>query len=105
MLRQSEIMHEAAQIAFMASEGEFDELVLEVEIDIDTGTISFSCYQTKDGKKVSLSLFDTGRLVDLSDLSEELHSEMKEHTGGDLKKYTVTIDGDGTTRANFEYRP
>jgi hypothetical protein len=40
---------------------------------------------------------------DLSKLSFELKDEMKNHTGGNLKKYAVRIDEEGKANASFEY--
>ena len=101
--RQSEILQSVAQVAFMASSGDYDKLVIEVEVNVEEGWVENTCRQHLDGEVTSLSLFDINE-PDLADLSFELHKLMKEHTGGDLHKYSVTIDGDGTAKANFEYR-
>ena len=103
MLRQSEIMHELAQMAFEASKGDFDELILELEINVSEGTVEEQCRQTADGKVESLSLWDVDPKGKVMDLCFELHDEMKHHTGGELTKATVTIDAEGTARASFEY--
>lgn len=103
MLRQSEIMHEVAQIVFMASKGDFDELVLEVEVDVEGGSVGSRCWQTVNGKVEFLSLWDVDPKAEMENLSYELFDEIKNHTGGELTKYTVTIDKDGAAKARFEY--
>jgi len=104
MLRQSEIMHEVAEIMILASNGEFDELVLEVEVNISGGSVTSKCRQITNGKVEYLSFWEVDPNADLEEMGFELYEEMKNHTGGKLKKYTVTIDKEGTARARFEYR-
>lgn len=103
MLRQSEIMHEIAQAAFMASKGDYDELILTLEVNIEEGWTEQTCRQIVNGEVEYLSMWDIDE-PDLMNLGYELHEEMKKHTGGDLKKVTVTIDKQGKARASFEYR-
>ena len=103
MLRQFEILEEIAQAAFNVSHGEYDELVLEVKVDVEEGWIEATCKQTLGGTTEQLSLFDVED-PDLMALSFALHEAMKEHTGGDMKKYTLRIDGKGAAKASFEYR-
>jgi len=101
MLRQFDLLQEIAQIAFNATDDDFDELVLEVELG-EADTITATCHQTVSGKTEQLSLEGTND-PDLSKLSFELKDEMKNHTGGNLKKYAVRIDEEGKANASFEY--
>ena len=103
MQRQFDIQDDIAQVAFIASNGEYDELVLEVDVDVEGRSLGAHCWQTVNGEIEQLSIFDIDE-PDLMGLSFELHKEMKNHTGGDLKKYTLRIDKEGKARINFEYR-
>ena len=64
-------------------------------------TITATCHQTVKGKTEQLPLEETAD-PDLRKLSFELKDEMKNHTGGDLKKYAVRIE-EGRANATFEY--
>ncbi len=103
-LRQIEIMHEIAGMALEASHGDFDELVLEVTVDVEGGHTSAQCRQTVDGEVESLSLWEVDAGMKLMNLSFELHEEMKNQTGGDLSKHITTIDEKGRAISTFEYR-
>lgn len=103
MQRQFDIMDDVAQVAFIASKGDYDELVLEVEVDVEEGWVQSHCWQSVNGEIEQLSTFDIED-PDINELSFELHKEMKNHTGGDLKKYTLRIDKEGKAKINFEYR-
>lgn len=103
MLRQSEIIHSVTDIVFMASKGDFDELVLEVEIDIEGGSVGSRCWQTVDGEVEYLSLWNVDPTAEMGALSRELYHEMKNHTGGELIKYTITVYKEGPAKARFEY--
>lgn len=103
MLKQSEIMHQVAQIALSASSDDFDELILEVEINRDGGTVGGQLRQITNGVVEYPSMWDPDRSPNLMDLSYELQDEIKRLSGGELTKYTVRIDKEGTARATFEY--
>lgn len=102
--RQMEILHEIAGMALEASHGDFDELVLEVTVDVEGGHTSAQCRQTVDGRVESLSLWEVDSGMKLMDLSFELHEEIKKHTGGDMSKHITTIDDSGQARTILEYR-
>ena len=101
MLRQFDLLQDITQIAFNATDDDFDELVLEVELG-EGDTITATCHQTVSGKTEQLSLDGTND-PDLRKLSFELKDEMKNHTGGHLKKYAVRINEEGKANASFEY--
>lgn len=101
MLRQFDLIQDITQVAFQAAADDFDELVLEVELG-DGDTIAATCRQTVNGKSQLLSLENIND-PDLGKLSFELKDEMKNHTGGNLRKYTVRIDEEGKANASFEY--
>ncbi len=104
VLRQMEILHEIAGMALEASHGDFDELVLEVTVDVEGGHTSAQCRQTIDGKVESLSLWEVDAGMKLMNLSFELHEEIKNHTGGDMSKHITTVDENGRARTVIEYR-
>jgi hypothetical protein len=101
MLRQFDLLQDITQIAFDATGDEFDELILEVELG-EGETIKATCRQTVKGTTEELSLADK-TAPDLRRLSYELKDEMKNHTGGDLKKYILRIDEEGKANASFDY--
>jgi hypothetical protein len=101
MLRQFDLIQDITQVAFLATEDDFDELVLEVELG-DGETITATCYQTVTGAAEQLSLEDIHD-PDLRKLSYELKKEMKNHTGGNLARYTIRINEEGKANASFEY--
>lgn len=104
MLRQIEILNEFAQMAFDASKGDFDELVLVVKSVAEDGVSSAECRQVTDGEVETLSLYDVEGMDNMGPLCEELHEELKSHTGGELEKFTITIDADGTAKTKIQYR-
>ena len=104
MLRQTEILNEFAQMAFDASKGDFDELILVVKSVVEDGVSSAECRQITDGEVESLSLYDVEGGDNMGPLCEELHEELKKHTGGELEMFTITIGGDGTAKTKFQYR-
>lgn len=99
--RQGEIADEIAEFALIASNGEFDELLLEVEVE--DSWVKSHCEQVRNGEVEQLSLRGI-RDPNLMKLSFELRKEMLNHTGGDLKKYTFRIDKEGRASIDFEYR-
>jgi len=103
MLRQFEILDEIVQIVFDSCEEEFDEISFEVEVNVEEHWINMTLCQIVKGEKdfPPTSVSDSD---DIANLSFELHKAMKVHTGGDLKKYTLNIDGEGVASTNFEYR-
>ena len=101
MLRQFDLLQDITQIAFNATDDDFDELVLEVELG-EGDAITATCHQTVNGQTEQLSL-EGIHDPDLKKLSLELKDEMKTHTGGNLKKYAVRIDEEGKANASFEY--
>lgn len=101
MLRQFDLLQDITQIAFQATDDDFDELVLEVELG-EGDVIAATCRQTVNGKTEQLSLEHANDPA-LRKLSFELKDEMKNHTGGDLKKYAVRINEEGKADATFEY--
>ena len=101
MLRQFDLLQDITQVAFLATDDNFDELILEVELG-ESGKIIARCRQTINGKSEALSL-EKITDPDLRQLSFDLKDEMKSHTGGELKKYTVRIDEEGKAKTSFEY--
>jgi len=102
MMKWIHLVHEISQIPMSVANEEYDELVMEVELDPKEGWIDIKCRQTTGTEVEDLSLFDIDD-PDLMELSFDLHKAMKDHTGGDLKRYTIRIDESGKAKANFEY--
>lgn len=91
----SQILHDDADEGYNFAIGEFDYLP-EYE------TISNYFLFEKDSVKVNRPFSDDAVTKNL-DLCEELRALMKEHTGGEWKSFTLTIDADGKAKAKFHY--
>ena len=102
MLKWMEIVKEITDIPLSYSEEPADEVVMEVELDPREGWTKRHSFQNVAGVVRDLSI-DTQDEIELMELSFQLHEAMKEHTGGDLKKYTIRIDESGKATAKFEY--
>ena len=102
MIRASEIVKEITEILLDMAEGEYDNLLLEVEVSAEGRSIDLYVSQSLHGK-IEEPDFQGMLGHDVMMLSFDLHEALKEHTGGDLHKYTIRIDETGKATANFEY--
>lgn len=100
-LRWMDIIKEITDIA-VSEAGEFDALTLTVTSDRDGGNTEFQCGVVMDDKNRGV-LPRLGALNRIDTLTRALRDAVKDHTGGDLKAYTIHIDETGKARANFEY--
>jgi len=96
-----DILKEITDIAIFKA-GDYDELEMTIEFDFDEGWVDSQCQIEKSGKSESIVLGDDA-FDEVIDLTRALRDAMHEHTGGNLKKYTIRIDETGKAKANFEY--
>ena len=102
MLKSMDIVKEITDISLSYADEEFDEFVLEIEVNYDEKYISQDCFQLRNNQATEIRIPGKDG-HDIMMLSFQLHEAMKEHTGGDLKKYVIRIDETGKAMANFEY--
>lgn len=101
--RQQEIMSGICELMLDAGEGEYDELLLELELNAEKGWCKFTFSQTVDGESKSLPMPPEEQGPTLLDLSLRLHKEMMSHTGGDWTKLILRMNKAGRATADFEY--
>lgn len=63
-------------------------------------SINFSFYVHGEQVKKAMTAEAT---IKSSDLVEELRALMKEHTGGEWRSFTLTLDADGKATTKFTY--
>lgn len=102
MSKWMKIVKDITDIPFSYAEEPADEVVMEVELDPKEEWIERHSFQNVSGMVRDLSI-DPQAEIELMELSFQLHEAMREHTGGDLRKYTIRIDETGKATANFEY--
>ena len=100
-LRSMDIIKEITDIA-VSEAGDFDTLTLTVTSDRDGGNTDFQCGVVMDGKSRGV-LPRLDELMRIDALTRELRDAVRDHTGGNLKSYTIHIDETGSAKANFEY--
>lgn len=111
--RQFEILDEIARAAIQSAEGEYDELVVEMEFG--EGSSGSASYKMVKGvreplyipspKVLSIDYPNVSTLdyPDVLDLGYELLQELRKRSGrSNLRQYTVRVDKDGKASANFE---
>ena len=101
-LRWIDIIKEITDIAIFESGDDFDELTLTIKFSMEDDWIESLCEIVKDGKSDTPIIWDDA-LDELKELTFALHQAVKDHTGGDLKGYTIRIDETGKAKSNFQY--
>lgn len=101
MKRQFEILNEICECIFSTST-EFDSLKYTYKFNPDEGWRGTESHATRDGRHVLLNLNEstTDRI---KNLCQELHSEMQSQTGGDWRKFILTLDENGEAKTQFIY--
>lgn len=101
--QQVEVLNALTQIMHDSACGQYEEMRCEFEYEIyDGGWSVGSKYSfVRDGLSVSEFLDDPEDRA--SGLVHELHELMKSHTGGDWKKFVLSIEPDGKASTKFTY--
>ncbi|MGH8383469.1 hypothetical protein [Pseudomonas sp.] len=101
--QQVEALNALTQIMHDSACGQYEEMRCEFEYeDYDGGWSVSSKYSfVRNGLSVSDLLDDPEDRA--SDFVHELHRLMKSHTGGDWKKFVLSIDPSGKANTKFIY--
>lgn len=101
--QQVDVLNALTQIMHDSACGQYEEMRCEFEYEIyDGGWSVGSKYSfVRDGLSVSEFLDDPKDRA--SDLVHKLHELMKSHTGGDWKKFVLSIEHDGKASTKFTY--
>ncbi|MGZ0102154.1 hypothetical protein [Achromobacter sp. KK8] len=101
--KQVEILNSLVQIMHESAKGAYEEIRCEFDHEVyDEGWSVGSKYSfIRDGSFFSEYLDDPEDRV--SSLVHELHELMKSHTGGDWKKFVLTLAVGGKANTKFTY--
>lgn len=99
--KQLDILNEICS-NFYLSLKRFDSLEYEYKFNPDEEWYESSTMAKINGKIESLELPLDVRFRN-QELSQQLHDEMQSHTGGDWRKFILTIDENGEAKTKFIY--
>ena len=99
--KQLDILNKICSIFFSVPEN-FDSLVFEYRFDPEEGWSGTKLTTLREGKPIQTTLPEQDEYT-LEELCEKLHDEMQAHTGGDWRKFTLTIDENGEAKTKFSY--
>jgi len=100
--KQLEILNELSSILHFSTEIKYDSAHLEYKFNPDEQWNSFSVWYEKNQQNYSPNDFDKIS-YEAQELCKELHNEMQSHTGGDWRKFILTIDETGQAKTQFIY--
>ncbi len=102
MNKQIEILNDIVKYIHANSIVNYDSFIFEYKFNPDEGWANFHLDYCKDNKSylASIQNFDFSTL---EDLSKKLHDEMQSHTGGDWRKFILTIDEQGKVKTQLIY--
>ncbi len=101
--QQVKILNSLTQIMHDSAGGNYDEMYCEFEYEAyDGGWSVGSKYSFILGGVTVSELLDDPE-DNASDFVHELHELMKSHTGGDWKKFVLSIDPNGKANTKFIY--
>ncbi len=102
--QQIEILNKLAYILNNSTDKVYTSAHLEYKFNIDEGWRSLTIWYIENNKNFSPTNFDDiGEEV--KKLCQELHNRMQDHTGGDWRKFILTIDGNREAKTQFIYEP
>lgn len=101
LVKQQNILNEICQ-NFFSNSRKFDSLEYEYKFNPDEGWCESNTIARINGKIESLELPFEVRFKN-QELSQKLHDEMQSHTGGDWRKFILTIDENGEAKTKFIY--
>lgn len=100
--RQQAILNELAQLIFDEAPGNFASAECEYRYIPEYSAISSKFSYTKNGEQFNPAM-SAGLASKNMDLTEELRSLMKAHTGGEWESFTLSIDATGKAQTKFNY--
>lgn len=97
---QIEILEELCRLLVESSNIDYDTLSLTYTFNPQEGWSEVRIKQTKDNQNYSVNHFNSNKCEYLCTL---LHDEMQNHTGGDWRKFILTLDKNHEVKTEFSY--
>ena len=101
MDKQLEILNEICK-TFYENLIKFDKIVYIYKFNPEENWVGTQLTTFLNGEKISSGLSDEIK-DSISNLCQQLHDEMQSHTGGDWRKFILTIDEQGKAKTQFIY--
>lgn len=102
MQEQIEILNELSRQLHLISGKVYDDAYLEYKFNPQENWYSFSAWYEQNGRKEIPENFDSFS-DDSQKMCESLHDVMHKHTGGDWRKFILTIDKNREVKTQFIY--
>lgn len=100
--RQTEILNILLQMMHSSADSNYQELLCKFSFNKAGMCCGSEFYYYNNGEKISEFLREKEGMSEYS-LLEELHTIMKEHTGGEWDSFTLTLDANGKAHTKFHY--
>jgi Protein of unknown function, DUF600 len=100
--KQTEILNSLLQMMHNSADANYQELSCKFAFNKTGMWCETRFSYSKNGIKISASLKEKDGISKYS-LLEELHTIMKNHTGGEWDSFTLTLDADGKAHTKFHY--
>lgn len=101
MQMQFEILNEICK-TFYENLIKFDQIIYIYKFNPEENWVGTQLTTFLNEEKVSSGLSDEIK-DSISNLCQKLHDEMQSHTGGDWRKFILTIDEQGKAKTQFIY--
>ncbi|OUY05877.1 immunity protein YezG family protein [Acinetobacter populi] len=102
MEEQLRILNELSRILHFSTEIAYNSAHLVYKFNPDEQWYSFSAWYEKNHQNYSPNNFDKIS-NEAQELCKELHNEMQAHTGGDWRKFVLTLNEKGEAKTQFIY--
>ena len=101
MQKQFEILNEICTVLF-ENLVKFDKFIYIYKFNLEENWVGTQVSTFLNGEKIASGL--TSEIKDIiNNLCQDLHDEMQSHTGGDWRKFILTIDESGKAKTEFIY--
>lgn len=101
MQKQFDLLNEICSMFFSAPE-KFDSLEYEYKFNPEEDWVGTKLGTLFQGKVVYLTLAEQDE-DRIANLCQQLHDEMQNHTGGDWRKFILTLNEKGEAKTQFIY--
>jgi len=102
MNKKIEILNDIVKYIHINSILNYDLAHLEYKFNLEEQWYSFSVWYEKNHQNYSPNDFDKIS-NEAQELCKKLHNEMQAHTGGDWRKFILTLDETGQAKTQFIY--
>lgn len=100
MDKQLELLNKIAQEIHKQRIFDYDAYKFEYKFNPEEGWSQYGAYFCKNNVETLASNFNYDGI---NDLCQQLHDEMQAHTGGDWRKFILTLDETGQAKTQFIY--